>query len=498
MTTKYKHIVFQVLLAMAIVFSTSCEKALDLQPESEIGEGDFYTNAEEIDLATISIYNSLHGLMQNEWLVTEMRSDNSYMNPDASESKDIENRDLDRFVQSSQNQYIESYWRAAYRTIALANTVLENMVVVENTEQKQHLEAEARFLRGFVYFRLVRLYGGVFIIDSRITGKEAKAYSRSSEAKVYDFLIEDLNFAQEFLPTTRSTNELGRVNSYVAKGILAKALLTRKQGTDVTDALAHLKAIETSGLYGLELDGYNRVFAIDNEYNEEILFAVRYLSGSVGLGSPFANLFAPMQSDNYVVNGNGEGDNYPTQAIADFYETGDTRRDVCLKDGYIGQGDAFVSDRYINKFMSNVPTVDDAENDWPILRYADVMLLIAEAMNEKSGPSVEAAAYVNGVRNRAGLTDLQATDYSSSFALKLAIEKERRAEFAFENQRWFDLIRTGRAVTVMNQHFRTEFQYNNPDHPAFNTSDIADWQLLLPIPQFEIDLNPSITQNYGY
>jgi hypothetical protein len=143
--------------------------------------------------------------------------------------------------------------------------------------------------------------------------------------------------------------------------------------------------------------------------------------------------------------------------------------------------------------------VDDAPNDWIISRHADVIMLLAEAINENNGgPTAEAIGYVNDVKLRVNQSPLTAAQISTYFDFKLALEEERRREFAFENHRWFDLVRTDRAVTVMNNHFTSDFQYNDPNSPEFDTAPIQEFQTLLPIPQYEIDLNPSVAQNVGY
>jgi hypothetical protein len=499
MTNKLRYNMIWAAALCTILSFGACEDSLNLQPKSEIGEGVFYKNDQEINLAVISSYNSLQSLMQYEWLVTENRSDNTNMNASSSESQDLPMRELDRFVQNSQNIYVEKYWRAAYHTIAMANTILDRIDVVTDPALKNRYEAEARFLRAFSYFRLVRLFGAVFIIDTRITGEEAKSYERQSEAAVYDFIVEDLKMAAADgnLPQDVITAEKGRLSQYAAQAELAEVYITRRSGNDLSDAKALLTSIKESTKFALQTT-YASVFSTTNEYNNEILFAVRYKSGSVGLGSPFANWFAPKSSDNYVVNGNGLGYNYPTQSLGIAYEAGDTRKDVSMGESYFGKSGKVVVDSYIKKYLSTVTTALDAENDWPIIRYADVLLMLAEVTNDLDGPSDETLDLLNQVHQRAGLSAIVLTNVNTPFGFRLALENERRLEFAFENKRWFDLLRTKRAITVMNQHFRAEFQYNDPIHPSFKTNDLNEWQLLLPIPQFERDLNPAITQNYGY
>lgn len=488
----------KVLIVSTAFLFTSCNETLDLQPISEISVGEFYTTPAEVNLAVISIYNSLYGMQNREWLLTEIRSDNTYMNPNSTETKDLAVREVDRFVQSSQNVYLQQYWKACYKTINLSNVVLQNLNVVADQAQRNQYEGEARFLRAHAYFNLVRLWGGVFIIETPVSGKEAKTMDRSPQSEVYEFIANDLRLASEMLPPAQGGSNLGRVASDAAKTLLGKVLLTSGGNANLSEAVTVLTEV-VSGNFSLQ-PTYGAVFNIGNEYNNEIMFAVRYQSGSVGLGSPHPNFFAPLQSDNYVVFGNGDGLNVPTDNMSQAYTTGDPRKAASMADTWLGFNGAVKADKHVTKYNSTFNAVDDGGNDWIILRYADALLLLSEAINEQSGPNSEALNYLNKVRTRSlgASAALQLADVSTYFNFKIALENERRVEFAFENHRWFDLVRTGRAEVVMTQHFATEFQYNDPAHPSLNTGPLQHYQILLPIPQYEIDLNPKIAQNTGY
>jgi hypothetical protein len=489
---------FKILVLAGLFTLASCEDELDLQPISEIGTGTFYKTPEEVDLAVIAIYSSLQKIENGEWLVTELRSDNTYMNPNSTETKDLPMRELDRHVAQSQNIYVQDYWRACYTTINLANIVMQNLEVVTDETLRNTLEGEARFLRAHAYFNLVRLWGGVFLIDHTVSGAEAKKLDRSPQSEVYEFIINDFRQAAILLPATQTGVKLGRVTQDAAKTLLGKALLTRKGAGDIAEAREVLTDV-VSGSHSL-LSSYASVFDIGNEYNNEVLFAVRYQSGGLGLGSPFPNFFAPLQSDNYVVFGNGDGRNVPTESITESYPDNDPRKAASMAEQWTGFQSKVNDDRHIVKYNSAFSNVDDSGNDWIVTRYADALLLLAEAINEQSGPNDEALGYLNRVRTRAlgAAGALNIGDVSTYFNFKLALENERRLEFGFENHRWFDLVRTNRAETVMTQHFSTEFQYNDPDHPAFAVAALQHYQIFLPIPQYEIDINPKIAQNTGY
>ncbi len=493
----YFNIIIKTIFFSVLLTSVSCNDLLDLQPISEIGSEDFYKDASEINLAVIGVYNSMHLMLDKEFVLTELRSDNTYMSPRNSETVNVPYRQLDRFVLTSQNIYVEDYWRACYRTISLSNNVITQIGVVEEESLAKKYEAEARFLRAHAYFNLVRLWGGVFIVDQPISGQEAKNVDRSTLSEVYDFILNDLIYAANNLPDIAEGSDLGRITSWAAKTELGKAYLTIGGIDNINKSITVLRDVVNNSPFNY-LSSYNDVFNIGNEYNNEILFAVRYQTGSLGLGSPFANYFSPIQSDDFVVTGSGDELNVPSTSMSNSYLFGDTRKDVSMADNWIGFQGQVNDYRYIKKYNSDFAAVDDAGNDWPVIRFTDAMLLLAEAINESLGPNQEAMDLLNNVHERAGLSRYTSNEIGSYFDFKLALELERKLEFAFENQRWFDLIRTGRAVTVMNNHFATEDQYNDPNRPQFNTSPIQGYQTLLPIPQYEIDLNPTIAQNIGY
>lgn len=488
---KTKSYISIIVLAM---LSVACNNMLDLNPISEIGEESYYKTTEEINKAVIGCYSGLEEPMLYEWAVTELRSDDSQMFIESSSAVYPEYRELDTYTQTTLNSVVKSYWQACYHDIALTNQVLAKIDVVDDADLKLQYESECRFIRAYHYFNLVRLFGPVVLVTESISGDEAKTLSRSSLESIYQFIESELNLAAAGLPDSYSSSDVGRVTSWAAKALLAKVYLTEAK---YSEASTLLNDIISSSPHSL-LPDYADVFATDNEMNGEILFAVRFMAGNVGLGSPFANWFAPLTSGSNVVNGDGRGWNYPTASIMGSFEDGDLRKDVCFRENYLNKDKNVTVDRaYVNKYMYNVIDEYDAENDWPVLRYADVLLMYSEALNELQGVTA-ALPYLNQVRERAGLDDYSESSITSKFQFRLALETERRHEFAFENHRYFDLLRTGRVVAVMNEHFQTEAYYNDPSHPEFNVAPIEEWQTILPVPQREIDINSSLTQNVGY
>jgi len=482
-----------IVFLFAISFSLiSCD--LDLTPVSEISEESFYKNSDEINEAVIGCYNGLQTPMVYEWILTELRSDNAQMSIDNSVAVNTEYRELDSHTASPQNSLIGSYWEACYHDIALANQVIQAIDVVDDELLKGQYEGECCFIRAYQYFNLIRLFGPVPLIDKLISGDEAKQIERTGMDIVYQFIESDLGTAVEGLPDSYPSTELGRITSWAARALLAKVYLTQAK---YDEASVLFQKIIADSPYSL-LTSYADVFDTGNEMNSEILFAVRFMSGSVGLGSPFANWFAPLTSGSNVVNGDGRGYNYPTESLMNSFDSNDSRKEVSFQNSYYDKDKKTdIARAYVNKFMFDVVEPNDAENDWPVIRFADVLLMYSEALNELQGVSA-ALPFLNQVRERAGLTAYSEADVSGKYQFRMALENERRLEFVFENHRYFDLLRLGRAATVMNEHYQTEAYYNDPQHPEFYVNPIEEWQTVLPIPQREIDINRSLTQNIGY
>lgn len=326
------------LLFIGLLLLTGC---LNRQPISEIGEGSFYKTQEHIEAAVVACYNGMQAPLEYEWRFTETRSDNTRYytyTTNTTENATIIHYDLSTIETTDDNIY--KYWLANYHNIARCNTVLEHLDVVTDTTMRKQYEGEARFIRGYHYFNLVRLFGPVVLVTERISADEALQYGRSSVEKVYEQIEGDFTAAATLLPEAYEPEMAGRVTAWAAKGMLAKMRITLGLYDATTEAL--LEDVKDHSGAALQ-DSYERVFAIDNEMNAEILFAVRYTGGGLGLGSPFGNYFAPNNSGAAVVNGNGKGFNYPTIDMVSAFSTEDLRRDVCLRTYYTKEDGTIVS-----------------------------------------------------------------------------------------------------------------------------------------------------------
>lgn len=480
------------LIAIALLgFSfSSCSDFLEQNPQTDLSENDFYKTADDILSAVNGVYSSLQeGDIYGNWYVFgEIPSDNTRNQLSGSVTTQNE---FDQFYIDTQNSMIANFWKAAYKVINRTNTVLGRIDGIEiNTELANRYKLECKFIRALMYFNLVRVYGDVPLVLKEISISESYDILREPKENVYNQIIADLKEAQD-LPVSYSTAEDGRATQGAAKALLANVYMTLHKYAEAETILAE---IINSGQYSLlentpgslNIDGYKNVFSPVNHNSKEGIFEIQFLKGGYGEGSNYANNFAPENSGtNVVAVGGTGGNNIPEMDIYNAYEEGDLRRDFSMSLGYYDnrKNNEWVESRYVCKFMDVPYQNNDASNNYPVIRYADVILMYAEALNQ-NGKTAEACKYLNMTRRRGfgyqttetSPVDLQTTD-KTQFALM--VEQERRVELAFENHRWFDLIRTGRAVEVMKSK---GFSLNETN-------------LICPIPQKQIDVNPKLTQN---
>ena len=480
------------LIAIALLgFSfSSCSDFLEQNPQTDLSENDFYKTADDILSAVNGAYSSLQeGDIYGNWYVFgEIPSDNTRNQLSGSVTTQNE---FDQFYIDTQNSMIANFWKAAYKVINRTNTILGRIDGIEiNTELANRYKLECKFIRALMYFNLVRVYGDVPLVLKEISISESYDILREPKENVYNQIIADLKEAQD-LPVSYSTAEDGRATQGAAKALLANVYMTLHKYAEAETILAE---IINSGRYSLlentpgslNIDGYKNVFSPVNHNSKEGIFEIQFLKGGYGEGSNYANNFAPENSGtNVVAVGGTGGNNIPEMDIYNAYEEGDLRRDFSMSLGYYDnrKNNEWVESRYVCKFMDVPYQNNDASNNYPVIRYADVILMYAEALNQ-NGKTAEACKYLNMTRRRGfgyqttetSPVDLQTTD-KAQFALM--VEQERRVELAFENHRLFDLIRTGRAVEVMRSK---GFSLNETN-------------LICPIPQKQIDVNPKLTQN---
>ncbi len=482
---------------------TGCGKQyLELQPRNAASTSTFYQNQTDAIQATNSAYAQLQqdGLYGHSLWAMDIMADNSFVGGGGA-ADGIEFQQLDNYTIPTSNPVITALFQRCYLGIGACNQVLLHVPDIKTIDpaiQSRSL-GEAAFLRALYYFYLVRSYGDVpLVLTPAASPAEAASVTRTPMADVYAQIEKDLKDAITKLPASYTGDDLGRATNLAAMGLLAKVYLTEnKMPEAATQAQATITAAKAAGkaLWA----NYGDNFKLENENGQESLFEVQYKSGlnaytTDGPGSAINEFWgARFYTDNstpalaalgYVVSGGGYGFNIPEKEFIDGYEAGDLRKGPTVfvpGDKYpLGQtqpakleGDpnGYNVRKY---FVGRASTIWDSPLNVPVLRLAEVYLILAEAA-AASGKTADALTALNVVRTRAGLPNAGAVNQA-------VVLKERRYELAFEMDRWFDLKRT-KTLT------------NNPNLLA---KGIKPYNDLLPIPQSERDINPGLAQNPGY
>lgn len=473
-----------ILIVFCLLMASCSDDFIELSPPSNADAQSFYQNKEDMEQAVVAAYGALQSRNQYAQAflyLMEVRSDNTIVE-DITKGAGREGN-LDLFREDPTNTYLNDAWVACYVGIQRCNIVLNRIDGVEMEETlKTYRKGEVKFIRALTYFNLVRIWGEVPIVLNEIENV-ASAYDhvRQPVPNVYEAIITDLEDAVVSLPQDQT--EVGRVTKGAALTLLGKVFLTLERWED---AVTVLNEAETLG-YQL-LPNYADVFDVDNENNSESIFEIQFKAGLNGEGSLFLRLHAPLGNTTLLggVGGAGVGDNLPTQDLYDAFANGDSRKPVTvdvLPDGRL----------HTNKYNGIPLTTNDEDNNFMLLRYADVLLMLAEAYNEigyLSNENSDAFTRINAVRERANLQPYSPQELPNQNAFREAVLLERRLEFAFENQRWFDLLRTRKALEVMSN-------YDENRAPLI----IENKHQLFPIPQAQIDVmnNPeTFGQNPGY
>jgi hypothetical protein len=467
-----KKILLLTTLIGGSLLTISCEDQLFQEPQTSKVLSNFLRNEIETEEYVSAVYanlqtDGLYGLYLAAF--GEIQSDNTYDEVPAND--DGMYGQLDQFATIPNNNIVTTTWMQSYRTIQRANVVLNRIsaITYATDATKQARIGEMKFIRALLYFNLVRLYGDVPLVTQETLDPNAYfGQGRTPSAQVYDQIKKDLTEAISVLPAT--TSQPGRVVKTAAQALLAKVHLTLKS---YADAQTLLQTVVSSGQHTLMTNPAD-VFSISNENNKEILFAVQFASGVNGNteGSTLFQQYAPSGT----VSG-AKGHNLPTKSLYALYSSADKRKGAYLTATSTGTP-------WSKKQTQPTTVITDGGSDFVVLRYADVLLMLAEVQNELGNTS-GAATTLNLIRTRAGLAATTATTQSD---LRAAIDLERRFELVGEGHRWFDLLRSGNAVSVMNDWFKA----NN-----IQTTITAN-NLLMPIPQSQINTDPSIKQNPGY
>lgn len=424
------------ILSVALLFG-SCSEELIQEPITEKVSEKFYNNEKEIEEAVNAVYATLQfksNFNTGIPAIGEIPAEDAY---DATPANDggVYGQ-LDDFNAIPQNGLIGNTWRDAYKGIQRANIVINRIAKIPFKKEatKNARIGEVKFIRALYYFYLVRIFGDVpLVIEEVKNPQDFFNQTRTPKAEVYNQIKKDLNDAIAKLPNRNEKNK-NRIVKTAAQTLLAKVALTLN---DYTEAKTQLLDVVNSRIHSL-IDT-EKVFAIDNELNKEIIFAVQYSSGvnSNSEGSDAYRMFNPTGRVEGSLRG-AKGHGVLKEDFYNLYTTADNRKDVYV--GILGSGEA-----YNNKIAPPTTTIGDAGSDWVVLRYADVILMLAEIENYEKNQT-QALIYLNKIRERAGLSDFTNTNEDAVFN---EIDLQRRLELVWEGHRWFDLIRQGRTESVL-------------------------------------------------
>jgi hypothetical protein len=476
------------------VFLTGCsESFFERYPFDELNEQGFFDNARNFEYSVNAAYDNLRDVY-GQLFYFDLASDDLYADK-FNAAGSITYGTINELDVMSDNGVISSFWDNSYRAINRCNLVLDNIdnAVMDATLQKR-LKGEALFLRSLVYFNMVRIFGGVPLVTKDLkTPEEAFSYGRSTVDQVYnDLIIPDLEkiVTEQLLPASYTENaNIGRATLYATHALLGKIYLTRH---DYAKAKTHLKTVHDNRDVHYLLPNYADIFDATNPNNPEIIFAVQYAaglirSGTTGMGNPFCSAAMPNEQTGPGIWGSGGNGMYlMTYDLYGRFDLSDKR--INLIDTAWGSPTRPIYDKYVFtvKYRDKTnTTVRDSGNDWPVLRFADVLLMYAEVLAEE-GDLSGAEAEVRAIRERAGLTTMP--PMSTKAEAKQAIADERRLELFCEGHRWFDILRTETVMTVMTAHFRGPWN----DYQIGTNVTIDESDLLFPLPKFEVDLNPDV------
>ncbi|MEQ9438322.1 MAG: RagB/SusD family nutrient uptake outer membrane protein [Cyclobacteriaceae bacterium] len=441
-----------------IILLTACsEDFTQLSPISQRNVGNFFSNAADFEIAVDGAYDGLQldGTYGRTYLLLmEMRSDNAN-NAGGQSGLSASMEEIDQFREIATATELQTAWSDSYEAIARCNAILTQIEGVDfDQEQKDQFMGETLFIRSLLYYNLAVVYGNVPLQLSIVSNPEEIEIDQVTSEAIYTQIIGDLTTAMELLPAGYTGEDIGRATSGSAAALLGKVYLTTG---NYAEAETTLRGLVNTQEYSL-LPNYADLWGAANENNAESVFEIQYKGGGQGEGSGYFEYFAQQLGRSGGVGGGNTPMGVTDDLIA-AYEPGDLRFDATI----FTNGD---DTTYVKKYISEQITPFDGENNWVVIRYADVLLMLAEALGE----TPESYDLINQVRARAGLPAISAAT-AGTFEEKLL--HERRVELAFENQRWTDLLRFGMAPDMMAEQL---------DIPESQVS------LIYPIPQREIDV----------
>jgi starch-binding outer membrane protein, SusD/RagB family len=465
----------------------ACNDMLTERPRSTIVTETYFTSAADAKAAIAAVYRPLStGPVWGtnlQWGLNAA-SDESRVGPEEENANIVS---LTQLRWTSTNPYTSGAWTGLYQMVTRANLVLEKVPGIEmDATAKGQILGEAKFLRALGYHYLVRLYGDVPLVTT--SEEQLASGARTPQAQVFAQIVKDATEAEAALPATWPTADRGRATKGSAQALLAEHYIWRK---DWANAATNAKKIIDAGTYALE-SNYLNAFLPGSQNRREEVFAAQ---SSCANGAPAIDIAAWTYPRNMNPNSNGGWGTYqPLTWFINSFPAGDYRKDVTfftVGRAPTGRDTTFLP--HVYKFRPSQRPGLPQDVNWPIFRYADVLLMYAEALNEQ-GQTATAIGFVNQVRARAragtgGESRAEPANLATTLSqaqAREAIFQERMWELAFEGKRWFDMVRRGW------DYFRAALA-NDP-----TATDVQQTDMLWPIPQGQIDLNPALTQNPGY
>jgi len=485
-------ITISLLIVASLVITTGCEDFLQKDPQGELTQEAFPVTASDALLATNAVYVSIRTWAYHSggYPILDIMSDDAHKGSNPNDQLPTVGP-YETFTHTTTQDGLDRWWSALYEGIKRANVVIEKVPSINMNEQlRNRYIAEASFLRGLFYFDLVRAFGGVPKVTSTTPATKTP---RSTDAEIYELIISDLEFAAQHLPekSLYAPDDAGRATKGAAKSLLARVYLFMG---DYKNVEKYALEVIASDEYDLE-DDFADAYGKNGEHGIESVFEIGAMEVEGAGGNQYANTQGVRGSPN-----RGWGFNRPSLDLRYSFEEGDPRLDATIidlgetLDGIFIIGDGTTPDVVVvNGIVTEVEcynqkvwypgtnTITQWGHNRRLIRYADVLLMAAEALNENDKPG-DALPLLNEVRERARggngsiLPDVTVTEKN---ALRNAILEERRHELALEGHRFWDLVRTGRAAIVLGP---LGFQTGKHE--------------LLPIPQNEIDISQgSLQQN---
>jgi starch-binding outer membrane protein, SusD/RagB family len=470
-----------IFISILMVGLFSCEDKLDLAPISDLTTGNYYQTEAHIEAAVTGMYSNMRGLFTvDKPYMAQSPGDNTsqlYLSYNEGETG------ITQYKTTTENFVVLDYWQEAFQSIYRCNIVIEKSEEVEfaNPAAKEQYIGEAKFLRGLIYFDMVRFFGGVPLVTEILPLEETYLVGRASPAEIWAQVKTDLTEAAVALPETDSK---GRATKYSALGILADMHLNLGEHSEAKVAIDQVINSKNYEFF----DDFADVYKDGNNNGKHSIFAIQFLN-QTGEGNSYPTRHVPkfISTDQWPFAGTGR-DLTPSENLWNAFSDGDLRRDLTLKNSWIDGRDGFLNEDSYWQCKHGINNTPYAFQVWGInhivMRYAEALLISAEVEN-KLGSGAKAVTIINQIRNRAGLEDFSSSDQNE---IHDEIYLQRRLELAFENERWFDIQRSGKAAQIL-APFTAEASY-----------PYSETYALFPIPQIEIGKVGSdiLIQNPGY